>query len=34
MLEELDGLLDALMNIDDKQNELQTITPMVIVTCD
>lgn len=34
MLEELDNLLDALMNIDDKLNELQRINSMVIVTCD
>lgn len=34
MLEELDSLLDALMNIDDKLNELQRINSMVIVTCD
>ena len=32
MLEELDSLLDALMNIDDKLNELQRINSMVIVT--
>ena len=29
MLEELDNLLDALMNIDDKLNELQRINSMV-----
>lgn len=34
MLEELDSLLDALMDIDDKLNELQRINSMVIVTCD
>lgn len=34
MLEQLDSLLDALMNIDDKLNELQRINSMVIVTCD
>lgn len=34
MLEELDNLLDALMDIDDKLNELQRINSMVIVTCD
>ena len=31
---DLDNLLDALMNIDDKLNELQRINSMVIVTCD
>ena len=34
MLEQLDSLLDALMDIDDKLNELQRINSMVIVTCD
>lgn len=34
MLEELDSLLDALMDIDDKLNELQRINSIVIVTCD
>ena len=34
MLEQLDSLLDALMDIDDKLNELQRINSLVIVTCD